>query len=241
MAAQSERWSVTTARKIAERTAVTLKEDMASLDQMNAAGALARGRVFARARYYNDAIESFKEALCYDPGTHEAAARLILTLLGVGRREEALNAAVKLAADAPDYSMQENSSEEKINVFTLLGDVLARSGRTEDAMEAYEVARKKDKSDSTAAARLAQLYLATGKTKEAMTLAPRFEKNARFHDLTGVLSLAKTSEALLPRYDAAAIIAGTIVGRPFNVHGDARLAPVVEDQGAWCASIDELA
>ncbi|MCE9667072.1 tetratricopeptide repeat protein [Myxococcus stipitatus] len=236
--AVAARWTQSTARQIEKRLLEALQSQSANVEDNTAEGALARGRLFSVALYHEKAIESFREALSLDPSQYEAAARLVLVLLRTRRHEEALEVATKLAAEAPDYELPEMTSDERISVFTLLGNALVQNQRTDDAIQAYQTARKLSKRDTTAAARLAQLYLSSGEPKRALEQSSAFSRNPRFQDLASVLTLGKTNEALLPTYRRASIadIVGlTDHGRPLTVPDGSRLASVVEGSTAWCA------
>lgn len=233
------RWVVAVTKMIGEHLAAELQGDLARLGESSAAGALARGRVFSLAAYNLQAIESFREALSLDPKLHEAAARLVLLLLRTGQTEPALATALKLAAEAPYFQLREMSSSESIGALTLLGNTLARNGRTDDAIEAYLAARRVCETDSSAAARLAQLYLATGQPHKALEQAPAFADNPRFHDLGSVLRLGKTSQALLPSFHkdlVASLVALEDHGRPLSVAGKHRRASLREQGSEWCLS-----
>ena len=240
--AKAARWEIATTQKIAHRLTETLKDDTAHLADSTVAGALARGRTFATAGYDTDAIESFKEALCMDPHANEAAARLALVLLRIGRNSEALTVASKLAASAPKYSMREATSDEKINSFTILGKALAQNGRIAEAIHACEAATKNDSHDTTAPALLAYLHLATGEPKRALGHANAFANNPRFHDLASVMSLGHTNEALLPAFNRESVqdfLRVMMPGRPLFVEGDARLSPTAQGDD-WCATASDL-
>ncbi len=242
-AAAAPRWTQGAARMIEKRVLETLQGQSANVEENTSEGALARGRLFAMALYQEQAIDSFKEALSLDPTQYEAAARLVLLLMRVRRHEEALDVATKLAAEAPDYEMTEMTSDERISVFTLLGNALVQNHRTEDAIHAYQTARRMSKRDTTAAARLAQLYLASGEPKRALEQANTFSRNPRFRDLSSVLNLGRTSEALLPTYRRESL-ADTLAladhGRPPTVPDGSRLAPVEPEASAWCADVPDV-
>jgi tetratricopeptide (TPR) repeat protein len=240
---QIARWDVKVAKKIATRLAETLAQETAKYEQSTSDAALARGRVFALASYDDSAIENYNEALALDPTQYEAAARLVLAYLGKGQAAQALATAMKLAAEAPTYEMPEVTSDEKISAFTLLGNALVQNDRLDDAIKAYETARETSPSDSTAAARLAQLYLATGQPAKAIEQGPLFSNNPRFRDLASVITLGKKSEALLPsfpRENLASTIHVALHGRPLMIEGNFRVAPIAEGDAAWCASEDDI-
>jgi tetratricopeptide (TPR) repeat protein len=236
------RWVIAVTQMIAERLAQAVEHDRPHLHESTAAGALARGRVLALAAYNQQAIESYREALSLDPCLHEAAARLVVLLLRTGQVEPALAAALKLAAEAPHFQLREMSSDESIGTLTLLGNALARNGRADDAIEAYAAARRVCGNDSSAAARLAQMYLATGEPHKALEQASAFADNPRFHDLASVLKLGKTSEALLPSFHkdlVASLVSLEDHGRPLSVGGQHRHAALSEDDVAWCMPVPD--
>ena len=161
-------------RDIAKRMYEALKADLDAMDGEDSAGALARGRVLKHAGYDAEAVAQFELAVRLDKTNYDAMARLILANIGQGATEKALEAAMQLAAQAPDYAMKETTSDEVISSFTLLGNALVKAGRNADAMDAYASAREKRPDDTTAAARLAQLHLASGSPDKALEQADVF-------------------------------------------------------------------
>jgi tetratricopeptide (TPR) repeat protein len=225
------------AEQVAKRLTETLQAASPALRQQTAAGALARGQVFQIAGYLDDAAECYTEALALDPGLHEAAARLAVVEAAAGRAESALSVAMKLAAQAPSFEMREVSSEQQVSALTILGDALANAGRTADAVSAYELARKSNPKDTFAAARLAQMYLATGQHKKAVDQSTAFAANPRFRVLAKVLTLGSKSEALLPIFDARAVhnsLRVAMPGRPVLADGEPVVAPLVDADTGWC-------
>lgn len=237
---RTEGWMTDTAQQIGTKLLERLKEDIEYLGRADANGALARGVAFSLASYNDAAIESYKEALTLDPSCHEAAARLVLLQLCQNQLNEALLTAMKLAAEAPEYELPEMTSDEHISVYTLLGNALVAVGRLDDAIEAYLAARRQSTRDTTAAARLAQLYLAKGQPTEAVEHASAFEGNPRFRSLAGLMSLAATSPALLPSFSDVNVLALCDHGRPLVINGSARLAPLAPDDGGWCEDLPDV-
>ena len=200
-------------------------------------GALARGKAFALAGYIDEAIESYQEALSIDCHQHEAAARLALMQMRANLPEDALDTAARLASIAPTYSMPEMTSDDSVNAFTILGNALVQNGRVRDSVSAYQQAMKEDSTDTAAAARLAQVQLATGNATEALRQQAAVEQSPRFRKLAGILALGAKSEALLPRLDVANIkdtIYLDVHGRPVVVDGEAQRAEVRPDDDSWC-------
>ncbi|MGC1498082.1 MAG: hypothetical protein WA790_19915 [Sulfitobacter sp.] len=229
-------------KDIAERMFKALQNDLKYVGEDCSQGALARGRVLHHAGYKTDAAEQFELAIQLDEKNYDAWARLILTSIGQNQPEKALDRAVQLAAKAPDYAMQETTSDEVVSSFTLLGNALVLAGRNKDAIEAYTSASKKCPKDTTSAARLAQLHLAAGNPAAAMDQAKVFKDNPRFADLSSILGLGAASTALLPEFNGRELadrIALDVHGRPLTIDGEARLAELSDDS-AWCADIPEL-
>ncbi len=225
------------AQQIVKRLLETLQADSRVVGDVSLEGAMARGRAFGLAGHLEEAMESCREALTIDPSAHEAAARLAILQLRAGRYVDALATATALAAKAPDYELREMTSDEHVSSFTLLGDALVKNGRVDDAIHAYEAARKASSRDTTAAARLAKAYIATGQPKKALAQAGIFANNPHYYDLSAVLNLGQTNEALLPSFDVSAVPAPPVGGRPLLVAGEARIAPVVDGDATWCADV----
>lgn len=237
---KDSRWEIDVTRTMAKRLGQSVSEDSSKVADSSSAGALARGRLFALSSYHDRAIESYRESLALDPTQHEAAARLVLLYIRTGQPSLALATAMKLAADAPKYELREMTSEEKISVFTLLGNALVQNDRIDDAIQAYEVAQRTSKADTTAPARLAQLYLATGQPKKAIEQTEAFAGNPRFRDLASVLILGKTNAALLPAFRRDRLIDALALsdhGRPLTLGNTVRVAPAIADEGAWCGDV----
>lgn len=220
---------------IAERYIPGLQKAAGQIGDSGASGALARGIVFQNAAFLEDAVASFKEALALDPSTHEAGARLVLTLLRARKPEAALDVAMKLAQSAPDYAMPELTTDESIGVFTLLGNALLANGRLSDAGQAYETALRQRPEDSTAAARLAQVHIASGTPERALDHVTSIQKNPRFASLASLLQISREDAGLLSAFapaNAATQIAVDVHGRPYSVSGELRVAVVAGDE-AW--------
>jgi tetratricopeptide (TPR) repeat protein len=225
------------AQLVSQRSAETLKDASARLGENSSEGAFARGNVFELAAYYEQAEESYREALSMDQGNYQAAARLALVQLKGNKSDKALRTASNLAAQNPGLLIRELTTNENVSALTILGDALVSNGRVEDAVEAYQAALKASGKDTFAAGRLAQIFLSTGEPKKALDLGKSFASNPRFSTLSSVLALGKTSEALLPRFKRESLVDAIRVampGRPLLVDGTPRFAPVVEDGGAWC-------
>lgn len=220
----------------------TLKNVGGRLNDHSAAGALARGQVFQLSGYYEDAVESYTEALALDPQLDEAAARLPIAQLLARHPAKALVSAMKLAERNPGFELKEMTSDQHQNAMTILGDALTFNERPKDAIEAYKVARTASKRDVFAAGRLAQLYLATGEPTKAVEQAKNVGNNPRFGNLARLLSLGQKNAALLPVSRAGAAIdmlSVTVHGRPLLVEGTARVAPLVWGDDQWCADLSE--
>lgn len=229
-----------TSRDIANKLQTVLTAAVNCVDDHTSEGALARGKIFSLAAYTEEAIDSFEQALHLDEGNHEAAARLTLMQLRLNKSEQSLSTAMNLASKAPNYTLEEMTSDEQISAFTILGNALVQNNRVEDAVQAYETARKEAGNDTTAAARLAQLYIATGKPAEALKQTDIFKDNPRYSKLSSFVALGARNPALMPTYDPASLssqLALDAHGRPLTVNGEARLAEVAEDP-EWCADVE---
>jgi tetratricopeptide (TPR) repeat protein len=224
-----------------------LDESKKHLSDHSAAGALARGKVFALAAELTRAIDSYAEALSLDNKLSEATARLALVQIRAGHPEKALHNAMTLAAREPNFLLQELSSNERISAMTVLGEALLANGRVDDALHAYKTAREISDKDSYAAGRLAQLSIATGKASEAAKLSGQFATNPRacFQDLNAVMALGSTNVALLPTMKVESLVAKIALcmpGRPILADGAPRVAPVVWGDDSWCADrLDDCA
>lgn len=226
------------------RASETLKGARKQLDDNTAAGALARGHVFELVGYFPQAIECYKAALAIDPELEEAAARLSISQLKAGQFKNSLASAMSLAARNPEFQIRALATNEQVSAMTILGDALVTNDRLNDAIEAYQAARRIAAGaggageDSYAAGRLAQIYLALGEPQKALELAPAYADNPRFHDLSSVMTLGRTSGALLPgieRASLASIVMAADVGRPLMIDHESRLAPLVQGDQSWCA------
>jgi tetratricopeptide (TPR) repeat protein len=227
---------------ICRRMTETLQGTSGKLSERSAAGALARGIVFHMASYFEEAIESYKEALALDPALDEAAARLVLAQLKARQYDKALASAMRLSARAPGFELKEMSSNEHTSALTLLGDALAYNGRIDDAIQAYQAARRTSSGDTFAAGRLAQLYLASGEPKKALEQTKAFAGNPRFRDLSTVLKLGHLSEALLPAFNRASmpdLLMRADPGRPMVVDGAARVAVIAWGDDRWCGELPD--
>ncbi len=228
------------AQLVSRRSAETLQTASARLADNSSEGAFARGNIFELSAYYEQAEESYREALTINGENHLAAARLALVQLKGDKPEKALHTASKLAAKNPGLLVQELTTNEQVSVFTILGDALVLNGRVTDAIQAYQAAQKTSSKDSFAAGRLAQVYLSTGEPKKALELGKSFANNPRFSTLTSVLALGRTSDALLPRFRSESLVNAikrAEPGRPLLVDGTPQFAPVVEGSEAWCANV----
>lgn len=222
----------------------TLEAARKHLSENSAVGALERGKVFSIAAEYEQAANSFLEAVAQDPNLLEAAARLPLSLLKARKPEKALEHAMELASRQPKFMVQELMSEESVSAMTILGETLLANGRIPDAIEAYTKAREISQKDSYAAGRLAQLHLATGRAQEAVELSGTFSSNPRFcfRNLEAVLPLGKTHVGLLPVITAENLVANVATcmpGRPILADGTPRVAPLVWGDDRWCAECTE--
>lgn len=230
-------YDIKLASTLSKRIASSLEEDFQKLDNNGVGGALARAKAFALAGYKEEAQQSLRDALAFDPECDEAAARLALLNVQTGDAEEALEVATHLVSRSPNFSTVEITSDQKINAFTILGRALVANNRNEDAVKSFERAREVEPEDTFAAAHLAQLYLSLGNPEQAVAQLDSISQNPRFRDLASTLQLGLTHEALLPKFSSAqtsAIIVSVGAGRPMIVNGAVRLADVVENEASWC-------
>jgi Flp pilus assembly protein TadD len=159
----------------------------------------------------------------------EALARYVITLLKRDRRSEALSAAEQLATIEPEYTVTSVISGETYSSMTLLGEALFLNERLDDAEKAYIAALKILPKDPFVSGRLAWLYLATAKPKEAVNLSAAAAKSSRYQDLTNTLALVKSGMIVghIDPQTAVGRVAAVMVGRPFWV-GGSRTASLVE-------------
>lgn len=232
------------ARSLAAHLTDTLKDAGTQLDEQSAKGAVARGKVFQLCGYLENAVESYADALAFDPEMDEAAFRLTRSQLLFRQPERALATAMKLAQRSPDFDLKEMTSDLYINAMTLLGDALVFNNRPADAIEAYKIARTSSKKDAFAAGRLAQVYLTTGEPKKAIEQAKNLGKSPRFRSLANVLALGERNAALLPAFEptSPADLVGVVpVGRPLMVDSVPRQASVDWSNNEWCADLSKEA
>ncbi|MDB5937228.1 MAG: hypothetical protein JWQ01_4572 [Massilia sp.] len=218
----------------------TLEDAKGALTEPNAEGALARGKVFELVGNFEAAIESYSHALLMDEELHLARARLALAQLKNGDFETGLVSAMKLAACQPKFLLQTLATDESVGAMSILGDALVLNGRLEDAEAAYEAARNHNRSDTYATGRLAQLYLTINQPQKSVELRPQFSSDQRFHELTSVLRLAETSNALLPSYSPEQFIAKltrAVPGRPLITGDHVRQAELMKRDDGWCADL----
>lgn len=218
----------------------TLENVKGRLSDHSAEGALARGKVFELVGDFDAAVENYAHALSSDENLHMAQARLALAQLKKGDFQGGLNSAMKLAACKPEFLLQTLATDESVGAMSILGDALVLNGRLEDAEAAYQAARKHNQSDTYAAGRLSQLYLTIDQLHKAVELRPEFSSNARFQELSSILALAHTSNALLPSYSPEQLIAKishSVAGRPLITGGSARQAQMVARDDGWCADL----
>ncbi|MDJ0724910.1 MAG: tetratricopeptide repeat protein [Prochloraceae cyanobacterium] len=202
----NEKQELSLAERLSESIISSLQQSSSLLNEKTVEGALARAKIFGFAGFYTKGIDSLTEALALDHNCHEASARLIIHQILSKRSEAALATATKLASQAPNFILKETTTGESISTFTLLGDALVQNNRIEDAIKAYETAKKVAPNDTTSAAKLAQAYIATGNSTKALEQADIFQDNPRFQDLQAVLRLGNRDEALLPVVDKATLV-----------------------------------
>jgi tetratricopeptide (TPR) repeat protein len=228
------------AQSLSKNIAATLESADKRLDADTPDGAIARGKVFQYAGYYDDAADSYAAGVDSQRAGDEAAARLVIALLLARQPERALEAATRLAKSNPGYEMKETTSTQRISALTLLGDALVFNGRVNEAIDAYTRARKTSAKDAAATGRLAQAYLATGEPKKALALAGDIGKNPRFRRLTALLEAGRDNPELLSNFGVSSLegfVAVTVHGRPLIVEQRAVLAPESSDDAAWCAEV----
>ncbi len=234
-------WLVEVSQKISAHLLQALQSDAGRLgDTSSSLGALARGRTLALAAYNQEAITSYQEAVKRDPSMYEAQARLTVLQIRTGQKEAALATAKRLVEQKPTFELQEMTSEERVSAYTLLGNALLLNGLTDDAIQAYLAALRTSVSETTAAARLAQVYIAIGKGEQALELADSFANNPRFREFSAHLQLVKAGQATMPHIDISHLELD-VHGRPLSVAEEgARLAPVVQGDTSWCADVSDV-
>jgi tetratricopeptide (TPR) repeat protein len=203
----------------------------------NKADALAQGQLFELADQDKMAEREYRKLLAHADKdiSLEALARYAIVLLKQKRHDEALAAAERLTAMAPKYTLQSVVSGETYSSHTLLGEALFQQGRHGEAVKSFTAALKVLPEDPFVSGRLALLYLANDKPKEATALAGAAAKSSRYAGLANSLALVE-SGVLVGRISAEralAAVAGTAVGRPFRVDGT-RLAGLA-DRSDWIA------
>lgn len=244
MAAKAEVDPAALAKSLAKHLIASLGAAADVAGERSANGALARGRIYLVARYFAEAAQSFAEALEKDPKMDEAAARLISVRMNQGRYEEALSLAIELASRNPTFEFKENTSDQVVSAMTLLGGALTAVGRTQDAIEAYLVARKSNPKDTFAAGRLAQIYIATGQPKLALQESKAVARNTRYAALARELARGAENALFLPSIrtgELRDLVGVADPGRPVIVEGRARVASLIDGCDAWCSTSDILA
>jgi len=163
-------------------------------------GKLSAGKISELVHELAEAAAWYSDSLCSDPSCYEAKARLILVQLKLGLNEDALAAALELAAEAPDFTFLPLTDQPpRISSLTVLGDAFLFNAYQKEALSAYERAISLlPEEDSYAVGRYAQLLVATGRTAEAVPLLGRFAHLGRFAQLAARLRLAENDSALLP-------------------------------------------
>lgn len=232
-----------TVKNIAKNLRETINSTNKELTEGGADASLAAGKIYALGAYHEEAIACFHDALKASAKLHEAAARLGILQIRTGRNLEALKTLSELAKRAPDYAMPEMASDEVVSVYTLLGNALLVNRRYDQAIAAYEKAGEVCPRDTSAAARLAQLHIASGNQDAAVELAPRFADNPRFASLSATLFLTRDSKLTLPAIGIDAFIASAALdvhGRPVIVNESARVAALVTGDDSWCADVLEV-
>jgi len=234
-------WLVEVSQKISAHLLQSLQSDAPQLgDITSGKGALARGRTLALAAYNQESITSYQQALKLDPSLYEARARLTVLQIRTGQKEAALESAKQLAEQKPTFVLQEMTSDERISAYTLLGNALLLNGLVNESIQAYLTALQVSVTETTAAARLAQVYIATGKGEEALKLADTFANNPRFAEFSAHLQLVRNGQAQMPFIDLSTIELD-VHGRPLSmVEEGARLAPVVQGDSSWCADVSDV-
>jgi tetratricopeptide (TPR) repeat protein len=208
------------------------------LASASAKGAIARGKVLQLAGYWEDAADSYAQALSSAGDADEAAARLVIAQLLSRQMDKALATATSLASRNPRLEVKELTSNRRVSALTLLGDALAQNGRLPDAIDAYERARKTVPKDAFAAGRLAEAFLASGEPAKAVALRREVATNPRFRDLSLVLERGAENPNLLPRFSATELqnrLSSKVPGRPILVEGTALVAPLVDGDDTWCS------
>jgi tetratricopeptide (TPR) repeat protein len=237
MSQMSQSEDVSHAEMLRRRTAQTLEEITPSISKSDAAGAIARGKMYELVGFFSAAASAYNEALVYESGSHEALARLAITELKAGRTAQGLKTATDLAARAPEFEVSELAGIQTVSSMTILGDALLLSNRVNDAQVAYEQARRINADDGYASVRLAQLRLMEGDVDGAVELRPAFASDPKFGSLATSLNLAKTSPSLVPSISEATIVADIkrfLPGRPVSIDKEIRLADPVVGDDRWC-------
>jgi len=162
-----------------------------------AQGLFEAGRVWEFTIMPGRAIDLYSRALALDPEHDDSRARLAINLLRAGRLEEGLRLAAALAAEKPDFRFHTIKGELTVTAMTLLGDALRVNNQLDEAMRAYEEALAFEPDDSHSAARLAELYLITGRAGRAAALEPQIDEVFN-PELKAILRLAGNEPELLP-------------------------------------------
>ncbi|MBN8501830.1 MAG: hypothetical protein J0M19_11830 [Sphingomonadales bacterium] len=235
MTRQFDKSKALLAAEVSSGVSATLKRVSALGDD---AVALAQGQLFELADQDEWAEREYRK-LIGDANADisaEALARYAIVLLKQNKHDEALAAAQRLAAAAPKLKVQSVVSGETYSSHSLLGEALFQEDRKDEAVKAFSAALKDLPGDPFVSGRLALLYLALDKPKEAKGLAGAAAKSSRYGDLANTFSLVE-SGVLVGRISAGralASVAGVAVGRPFRVEGT-RLAELA-DRSDWIAN-----
>jgi tetratricopeptide (TPR) repeat protein len=222
----------------------TLENAERDLARGGPVAALARGRVFELVGYFDAAAAAYREAFSLDPKLSEARAREALCHLKGGDAERGLQLAVAAAAADEKLQLETLATGEAFSVMTILGDALVANNRLDDALAAFKKARAIVPNDNYATAHLAQVYLATNQQNLAADLAPSIQLPSRFETFKTVLGLGGNGLALLQEGRRGSLVANIKVmmptpmpGRPMDVHGEQRVASLVEPREDWCAEL----
>jgi tetratricopeptide (TPR) repeat protein len=223
------------AAQVGERMSSFLAKALKRADTDSADGALARGTILSLGGFHEQAAQSLTQALTMDSGAEEAAARLVLVQIRANELAAALETAVRLTSTAPRYAMEEITTGERINSFSLLGLALLANGRQREAVDAFKAAEEANPADGIAWAYLALLAPKAAAGRHGASASKKPHSNPRFASLNSLLHaqgggnpVSAATVRAMTRRDLIAV-----PGRPLVV-GEGLQFAAIEESAAWC-------
>lgn len=226
------------AHEIFKHSEKTLRKVKRHLDDNSFEGALSRGNLFELVGHFDDAIDSYKQAIRHNEKSTLAKARLALSQIKSGLMADALETATDIAKADPFFDVPALSSSDEIPVLTILGDALAVNNRFDEALKTYSKVAEKGSADPYTLGRLAQLYIVTGQEEKAIKLADDISSSVRFTGLSNILLTKNIDIAKVSGLNKDSL-AGAIMlddhGRPFVSEGEIKSAKMADCDTGWCS------